>query len=181
MPRPTTSVASAWRAGPWRTSPTPPAWGAPACTAGSVRATTSCTRCWRGELRETLLAIGTATAAVDRFEDKAVEAALVCLDALDGSVVDQLLRNDPNAVLPLLTSGAAPLIALARAALAPALLAAGVAVDADHAAIVAESLARLGLSFVLTRDTVVPVDDASALRDAIAALVGPLLRPVGAR
>ncbi len=133
------------------------------------------------ELRETLLAIGTATAAVDRFEDKAVEAALVCLDALDGSVVDELLRNDPNAVLPLLTSGAAPLIALARAALAPALLAAGVAVDADHAAIVAESLARLGLSFVLTRDTVVPVDDASALRDAIAALVGPLLRPVGAR
>ena len=129
------------------------------------------------ELRETLLAVGAATAAVDRFEDKAVEAALVCLESLDGSVVDHLVRTDPSAVLPLLTTGAAPLIALARAALVPSLLAAGVARDPEHAAIVAESLARLGLSFVLTRDTIVPVHDADALRAAIQALIGPLLRP----
>ena len=130
------------------------------------------------ELRTTLEAVGAATAAVERFEDKAVEAALVCFAALEGSVVDHLLRNDPGAVLPLLTTGAAPLIALARTALAPQLLAAGVAADVRQAAIVAEALARLGLSFVLTRDTVVPVGDPAALRDAVGALLRPFLRPV---
>ena len=130
------------------------------------------------ELRGTLVAVGRATAAVERFEDKAVEAALVCLTALEGSVVDHLLRNDPGAVLPLLTTGAAPLVALARAALAPQLLVAGVAADEGQAAILAESLARLGLSFVLTRDTVVPLDDPAALRAAVEALIAPLLRPV---
>ena len=120
----------------------------------------------------------TATVAVDRFEDKAVEAALVGLDALDGSVVDHLLQRDPQAILPLLTTGAGPLIALARIALAPALVAAGVATEPAHAAIVAESLARLGLSFVLTRDTVIPVRDPAALRAAVEALLRPLLRPV---
>jgi AcrR family transcriptional regulator len=128
------------------------------------------------ELRTTLLAVGAATASVDAFEDKAVEAALVCFAALRGSVVDHLLRNDPAAVLPLLTSGAAPLIALARAALAPSILASGIAPDLDHAAIVAEALARLGLSFVLTRDTIIPVDDPAALRQAVGALLHPLLR-----
>ena len=130
------------------------------------------------ELRVTLLAASTATAAVDRLEDKIVEAALVCFAALDGSVVDHLLRNDPGAVLPLLTTGAAPLIALARTALAPQLVAAGVAADITQAAVLAESLARLGLSFVLTRETVVPVDDQAALRAAVEALIHPLLRPV---
>jgi AcrR family transcriptional regulator len=130
------------------------------------------------ELRTTLVAVGAATAAVDRFEDKVVEAAVVCFAALEGSVVDHLLRNDPGAVLPLLTTGAAPLIALARTAVAPQLLAAGLATDPGHAAIVAESLARLGLSFVLTRDTIVPVDDPAALRSAVEALLRPLLRPV---
>lgn len=130
------------------------------------------------ELRETLLAIGAATAGLDQLEDQAVEAALVCLDALDGSVVDHLVRTDPTAVLPLLTTGAAPLISLARSALAPSLLAAGVVPDLDHAGVVAECLARLGLSFVLTRDTIVPVEEPEALRRAVVALIGPLLRPV---
>ncbi|MGK2950052.1 MAG: TetR/AcrR family transcriptional regulator [Acidimicrobiales bacterium] len=130
------------------------------------------------ELRQTLLAVGAAAAAVESFGDKAVEAALVCLDALRDSVVDHLLRHDPQAVLPLLTTGAGPLIALARSALTPPLLEAGVATTDAEAAVVAESLARLGLSFILTRDTVVPIDDPAGLRSAVAVLVGPLVRPV---
>ncbi len=127
------------------------------------------------ELRTALLAVAQATAAVDAFEDKAVEATLVCFAALEGSVVDHLLRNDPGTVLPLLTTGAGPLVALARAALAPQLLAAGVVAEPAQADIVAESMARLGLSFVLTRDTVVPVDDPDALRTAVRAVLHPLL------
>lgn len=132
------------------------------------------------ELRATLAAVAVATAAVDTFEDKAVEATLVCLAALEGSVVDHLLRNDPTAVLPLLTTGAGPLIALARAAIAPSLLAARVAADAAQAEILAETLARLGLSLVLTRDTVVPVQDPARLRAATHALLRPLLSPAPA-
>lgn len=128
------------------------------------------------ELRDTLVTVATAMAAVDTFEDKAVEATLVCLAALEGSVVDHLLRNDPAAVLPVLTTGAGPLIELARGAIAPSLLAAGVAADDEQAGILAETLARLGLSFVLTRGTVVPVDDPARLRAASRALLHPLLR-----
>ncbi len=129
------------------------------------------------ELRTTLASGARATQAVPRFEDKAVEAALVCFAALEGSVVEHLLRNDPAAVLPLLTTGAAPLVALARMAMAPHLLAAGVAADATQAGILGEALARLGLSFVLTRATIVPVDDRDALREAVRSLLHPILRP----
>lgn len=129
------------------------------------------------ELRMTLLAVGAATASVGRFEDKAVEAALVCLESLRGSVVEHLLQHDPQAVLPLLTTGAGPLVELTRTALAPQLLAAGVAADADQADMLAETLARLGLSFVLTRDTVIPVDDPEAMRAAMSSLIRPLVRP----
>lgn len=127
------------------------------------------------ELRETLLAIAAATEPLDAFEDRVVEAVLVCLDALEGSVVDHLLRIDPQAVLPLLTTEAAPLVDLARAAFAPRLLAEGVCDDPHQADMLAESLARLGLSFVLTRDTVVPVDDPAALRESVTSIVRLLL------
>ena len=127
------------------------------------------------ELRDTLAAASAAAASAATFEDRAVESALVCLRALDGSIVDHLLRTDPAAVLPLLTTGAGPLVALARAALAPQLRSAGIVRDERQADVLAETLARLGLSFVLTRDTVVPVDDPAALRRAVRSMLAPLL------
>lgn len=128
------------------------------------------------ELRETLEEIAREAASASSFEERTVEAVLVCLRRLEGSVVDQLLQVDPQAVLPLLTTGAAPLLDLARSALAPQLVAAGVAPDLDAAQVQAEVLARLGLSFVLTRSTTLPVDDPAALRTTVHALVAPLLR-----
>jgi hypothetical protein len=47
--------------------------------------------------------------------------------------------------------------------------------DPDHAAEVAEIAARLGLSFILTRDTVFPLDDEKATREAVRRLMRPLL------
>jgi len=128
-----------------------------------------------GELRDTLTKASSAAARAGTFEDRAVESALVCLGALEGSIVDHLLRTDPAAVLPLLTTRAGPLITLARASLAPQLRAAGVARGARQSELLAETLARIGLSFVLTRDTVVPVDDPAALRRAVRSLLAPLL------
>jgi AcrR family transcriptional regulator len=128
------------------------------------------------ELRRTIAAIGEATSGQATLEDRVVEAALVALAALDGSVVDRLLQTDPATVLPFLTTGAGPLVDLARGAFAPALVAAGVAADGEQAEVLAETLARLGLSFVLTRPSVLPLDDPAAMRAAVRALVGPLLR-----
>jgi hypothetical protein len=94
-------------------------------------------------------------------------------------VVDGLLRSDPATVLPLLTSGAGPLLAQAREAFAPGLVALGLVDDAADAVVAAESLARLGLSFVLTSDTALPLDDEQALRRAVRALLAPLLAARG--
>lgn len=127
------------------------------------------------ELRATLAAVAEAAAGVDAFEDQVVEASFVCLAALEQSVVGHLLENDPAHVLPLLTTEAGPLIALARQAIGPHLLAHGLAADRDQAEILAETLARLGLSFVLTRDTVAPVTDPDRFRQALRGLIRPLL------
>jgi TetR/AcrR family transcriptional regulator, repressor for uid operon len=127
------------------------------------------------ELRAAITAVGVAAGGRTTLDDAVVDAVLAALRCLEGSVVDALLRSDAATVLPLLTTGAGPLLAQARDAFAPGLVALGVATDSGDAAIAAEALARLGLSFVLTRDTVLPLDDPEGLRRAVRALLAPLL------
>lgn len=129
------------------------------------------------ELRRTIVAVGVVAGEQSTLEDRLVEATLVALGALEQSVVDHLLRSDPATILPFLTTGAGPLIDLARAAFAPAIVAAGLTEPGLQADLVAETLARLGLSFVLTRSSVLPTDDPEALRAAVAGLLRPLLTP----
>ena len=128
------------------------------------------------ELRSATLAVGLAVASRPDLLDGVVEAVLAALAALEGSVVDALLQSDPGTVLPLLTTGAGPLVAQAREAFAPGLLALGLATTTAQAAVQAEVLARLGLSFVLTRPTALPLGDAAALRAALRDALAPLLR-----
>lgn len=124
------------------------------------------------ELRSVLDAVAAAVDTETGLEDKAVAAIAVCLRSLDGSVVDALLRLDPATFLPYLTTGAGPLVALAREAIVAI-------VEADTGRrpppAVAEVCARMGLSYVLTRDTVLPVDDPAALRREVRLAIGPLL------
>jgi AcrR family transcriptional regulator len=131
------------------------------------------------ELRSTLEQIGEATARHDRLDDKFVAAVLAALDALRGSAVERLLETDPTTVLPFLTTEAAPLLAIARTALAAQIRAVDPAVDSDLAELVGEAAARFGLSFVLTRATVVPVDDPAAAADLLGKVVRPLLAALG--
>jgi AcrR family transcriptional regulator len=128
------------------------------------------------ELRSAIAEVSLAAVTQPTVDLAVVEATLAALRALDRSVVDRLLHTDPATVLPFLTTGAGPLIHQARRAFAPALVVAGVVATADEADIVAEALARLGLSFVLTRSTVLPLADPDALRRQVAALVLPLVR-----
>jgi AcrR family transcriptional regulator len=124
------------------------------------------------ELRSVLAAVAAAVEGETGLEDKAVAAIAVCLRSLDGSVVDALLRLDPATFLPYLTTGAGPLVALAREAIA-----AIVEADSGHRPppAMAEVCARMGLSYVLTRDTVLPVDDPEALRREVRLAIGPLV------
>jgi AcrR family transcriptional regulator len=130
------------------------------------------------ELRATIAGITSAAAASQSVEDGVIEGALVGLAALRSSLVEHLLRSDPSTVLPFLTTNAGPLVALTRQLLADQAAAAGAIIEPEQAAELAEIAARLGLSFILTRDTVFPVDDEDALRDALRRLLRPVLAPL---
>jgi AcrR family transcriptional regulator len=123
------------------------------------------------ELRATLDAVARAAADAPRLEDRAVAAVTAALSALDGSVVDSLLRSDPATFLPFLTTDAGPLLAIARAAITAQVSAVAAAPSPE----LAEAAARFGLSFILTRDTVLPVQDPDALATAVRRMLRPFL------
>jgi len=130
------------------------------------------------ELRATIAQIQDVAAEHRKVEDKFVEGAVTALVALRGSIVEHLLRSDPATVLPFLTTEAGPLLAIARQLLADQAKATGTQLDDDHIAELAEVAARLGLSFILTRDTVLPIGDTDALRASLYRLLRPVLRPL---
>ena len=130
------------------------------------------------ELRGTIGRITEAAAAAASVEDGIVEAALAGLAALRSSLVEQLLRTDPATILPFLTTKAGPLVALTRQSLAAQASAVGGDLDPQHAQELAEIAARLGLSFILTRDTVFPVEDDDTLRASLRRVLRPVLAPI---
>jgi AcrR family transcriptional regulator len=130
------------------------------------------------ELRATVGEITAAATASSSVEDGIIEGALVGLAALRSSLVEQLLRTDPSTILPFLTTKAGPLVALTRQLLVSQARAAGATITAEHANELAEIAARLGLSFVLTRESVFPVDDDEALRDSLRRVLRPVLSPL---
>jgi hypothetical protein len=99
------------------------------------------------------------------------------LKALDDSVVDALLRSDPETFLPFLTTEAGPLLDIARSAVMSELGSGGV----DASAELAEAAARFGVSFILTRSTILPLHDHDALDASIRRMVRPFLFPNGAQ
>ncbi len=119
------------------------------------------------ELRATLDAIGRATNKLENLEDKAVAAVTTALACLGGSVVDSLLRSDPDTFLPFLTTDAGPLLAIATSAINNAL--------DGHSPELGEAAARIGLSFVLTRDSVLPLNKPMQLDVAVRRLVRSVL------
>ena len=127
------------------------------------------------ELRRTLAAIDRASRDASTPEDQIAAAADAALAALDGSVVDGLLRSSPATVLPFLTIEAGPLLALATEAIASRIAAFDPSMGRARSVQLGEVAARLGLSFILTRDTKFPVDDRAKLRTALRELLGAVL------
>jgi AcrR family transcriptional regulator len=130
------------------------------------------------ELREVFQAVTETAARYDTLLDQFVEGALVALGAVEGSLVTALLASDPTTFLPFLTTDAAPLIALGRELLVAQALALGADIDYQTASEFAELAARVGVSFLVTRDTVFPIDDPEAARRSLRRVFGPLLAPL---
>ena len=128
------------------------------------------------ELRRTLHRMRDAMQAEDDLESKAVAAVSTALRELDDSVSDALLRSDPETFLPFLTTEAGPLLAIARTAITHQMAA---YVD-DPSPELAEAAARFGLSFILTRDTILPLDDEAQLADAVRTMLRPFFAALGA-
>ena len=131
-----------------------------------------------GELRQTLTDVKAAGDRYRRLEDRVIEGALTALGALRGSLVERLLRSDPATLLPFLTTDAGGLVALARRAVVESMRSQGLVGNEQQAAEVAEVAARLGLSFILTRDTVFPLEDPEELRASLRRLLRPVLAAV---
>jgi hypothetical protein len=130
------------------------------------------------ELRQVFQAVTETAARYDTLLDKFVEGARVALGAAENSLVTALLASDPTTFLPFLTTDAAPLLALGRQLLVAQAMALGADIDAQTASEFAELAARLGVSFLLTRQTVFPVDDPDAARRSLRRVFGPLLAPM---
>lgn len=123
------------------------------------------------ELRSTLERVRQAMDAADDLESMAVAAVSTALRSLDDSVTDSLLRTDPETFLPFLTIDAGPLIDIARMAILNQMAR---YVD-DPSPELAEAAARFGLSFVLTRSTILPLDDDERLADAVRTMISPFV------
>jgi AcrR family transcriptional regulator len=132
------------------------------------------------ELRDTIATIERATSVQESIEDKVIAGGAAALAALSTSIVDRLIQTDPATVLPFLTVHAGPLLAIAREAIATQIRTIDPAISSRLAKEIGEAAARLGLSFVLVRDTVVAIDDPDALREYVRVLVQPILRPASA-
>jgi AcrR family transcriptional regulator len=130
------------------------------------------------ELRSSIGRIVAAAARCGAVEDGIVEGAIAGLAVLRSSLVEQLLRTDPSTVLPFLTTRAGPLVAITRQFLLTQARAVGAAISDEHALELAEIAARLCLSFVLTRETVFPVENEDALRASLRRVLRPVLSPL---
>ena len=118
-------------------------------------------------------------------EEQIVELALAVIDHLQrNKLLRRLLQTEPELVLPALTTGGAPVLALGRDYLTGVLRdfqADGLMPDFDPVPM-AEVLARLSLSFALTPDTALPLDNQEATRAILRAHIIPALGlPAGPR
>lgn len=130
------------------------------------------------EARACVDAVEEQIAGIDDAQDQVVAAVLAAIHELTtNTLLQRLLVTDADRLLPLLTLRGAPILALGRDYVAGELRrlrAAGATVTGDPD-VVAELLARLVLSLVLTRESVLPLDDHDRLERAVRTSVAPLI------
>ncbi len=134
------------------------------------------------ELRRFLADLDEVVAPLTGQEEKLVEGFIFTLDAIRGHrLLQRLLESEPEAVLPHLTTQGAPFVAAARDFLATRL-----AGDLDddrtpgELLVVADVVVRLLLSYLLTPQASVDLDDPAAARGFALRYLRPILVGNGA-
>ncbi|ROO86001.1 TetR family transcriptional regulator [Actinocorallia herbida] len=133
------------------------------------------------EMRSFLTKADAVVAAQATPEARLVEGLLFCLDFLRSHrLLNRLLRTEPEFILPHLTTRAEPAIAEARAWISDqvrAEVAAGrLTVPDRDIDTFAELVVRLVISFTLTPETAIPLDDPAARRRLVDLYLAPFVR-----
>lgn len=128
------------------------------------------------ELRRFLADLDAALAPFDDVDDRLVEGFIFVLDAVRGHrLLQRVLESEPETILPHLTTQGSPFVSAARDYLAARLLRDLEDVRTpDEVVIVADIVVRLMLSYLLTPQTLVDLDDPDEAR----AFALRYLRPV---
>ncbi len=129
-------------------------------------------------LREVRRFIAEVEAAIPRgaaFEERLVEGFTAAVRlARANALITRLLSSDPDIVVHYLTAGAKPALDVTRAYLAHHIRTAHKGRSAAGADAAAESVMRLGLSFLLTRESCIKLDDEKSVREYAKACILPL-------
>jgi AcrR family transcriptional regulator len=125
------------------------------------------------ECRRCLAAIAAALDPGSPIEERLVDLFLVTMRVIrEHPLLERLARVEPEALLSELTRDGSAVFALVREYLV------GLIRDAhlEDPELLAELGLRLGASFVLMPETVLPLDDERAVRRMVGALIAPLVR-----
>ncbi|OLT35173.1 hypothetical protein BJF79_06915 [Actinomadura sp. CNU-125] len=133
------------------------------------------------EMRRFLTRADAVIAAQSTPEDRLVEGLLFCLDFLRSHrLLTRLLRTEPEFILPHLTTRAAPVIAEARiwitGHIRAEITAGRLTVPDQDVDYFAELVIRTVISFTLTPETAVPLDDPAARRRLVDLYLTPFVR-----
>lgn len=119
----------------------------------------------------------------ESLEERVLNGLLFAVGFVRGHpLFDRLLRSEPEVLLPLVTVDGGPVLALYSSLIAELLRAeiqAGRAATADPDC-VAEVIARLAMSLVLTRDGTLSLDDPQSMGALVNVVLLPILQPSSA-
>ena len=127
------------------------------------------------DIRRFFAAIAADVGRYDGVEDKLVEGFVVGLRAARRSLIPRLVQTDRADAVALLTAD--PVLQVGRQAMVDQYLAIEPDGDEGTAELVAEAIVRLAMSFVLTPQSVIDLDDDDRARRALRRLIGPLVNP----
>jgi AcrR family transcriptional regulator len=129
-----------------------------------------------GEAQRFFAELEDAVARLDSVEDRIVEGfAHTLAAAREQRLLNRLLRTEPEMLLPHLTVEGGPVLAAGTAFLARQMKLARSGVPAREMRAVAELVARLVLSFLLTPESVVALDSPREARRFARRYIAPLM------
>lgn len=129
------------------------------------------------ECRRFLRAFDAEVGALPSMEERIVAGFVLALRDARASLIGRLIQLEPETALPFLTTRGGPILGVIRDYLAASFGRApdATAVDDEEGARVAEIFVRLTVSFLLTPESVVPLDDEGAARDFARRFLAPMV------